>query len=920
VNLTARLASGIRARGAHHANATRAAVTPSFPAGPKGAGLPSSSLRGTRFAVAVTAAAVACLLALCASPALATTGHAFAGAFGGPGLANGLFSPQPAGIGVFGASGEVFVADTRDGEPPNGRVQRFDASGGFVSSFGVVGPEGPGVYANVPALAVDPSGSGAVYVLARLGGVEESDVLKLSTSGTFEYLLDQAGSATTFNVDGGDGLAVDPIDGTVYVSAHDGTGAPVIDRFDGSTGAFIDSINGSTSPEGAFLCMPTSLAVDGSHDVYVLDPCKGPYGTGQVDQFAPDGTFGAIVDDGSRGAPKAVAVDSLSGEVYVAQEAAVQPGQVFGLLTPHVTQYAAGGGAAVSTFDLGSTFGLNGPEGVVGMALGGAGTVYLADSSTAQVARFAKFEGPTVASGASAVLSAREATVEATIDPEGIASTYHFEYGNGSSYDTRTVEASAGAASGAVTVSATLKGLQPNKTYHYRIVGTNPSGSIDGSDQTFVTAQAPASVDSPEFASVIGPRSARVHGAVNPNSTDLIFPGAAEYKFDYGITAAHGSTSSAGLLCLFAACGGDYISVAAPLSGLLPDTTYHFRVVGDNGFEGPQAGADETFITAPAAGGGAGSVTSTHATLTGTINPHGVQSTYHFNYGPTSSYGASTADVTAGSGVGDQRVSLPVSGLLPDTTYHVQVVADSENGVTRYGADGLFRTAPVPSAVAIAPAGISGGSATLAGELNTFGLPGYYHFDVSSPDGSYRASTVERPAAGNTGSERVSVPIEGLPAGETFTARLAVSSNDSTTFSDPVTFATPALPRAFPIAPAGQIASAANTIASAISGEPDNSFSITKISIRGSMATLLIAVPGPGRLETSSARTKAAKATVNKAGSMSLKVELTRAASKALKNARSRSLKVKLAVRFTPSGGKPAGKTVSVTFKGKAGR
>ncbi len=856
--------------------------------------------------------------------ASATTGHALAGAFGGQGLANGLFSPQPAGIGVLGASGDVFVADTRDGEFPNGRIQRFDASGGFVSSFGVAGPN---EYSSVSALAVDPSGSGAVYVLARLGGVAESDVLKFSADGTFEYLLDQADSGTTFNVDGGDALAVDPVDGTVYVSARDATEAPVVDRFDGSTGAFIDSMNGSSSPEGGFLCAPTSLAVDPSHNVYVLDPCKGPYSTGQVDQFAADGTFGAIIDDGSRGTPKAVAVDPASGEVYVAQEPAEQSGQVFGLPTPHVTQYTAGGGAATSGFDLSGTFALAGSGGVVGMAVSDTGTVYLANSSTAQVARFAKFDGPTVVTGPPSKEGTNQATVEGTVDPEDAPSTYHFEYGT-SSYDSRTAESAPIAGSGTVGVSADLTGLEPNKAYHYRLIGANASGSIDGADGTFTTTAAPASVGAAPFASAIGPRSAHFYGAVNPNNSALAEPvfgvGHTIYRFEYGTTAAYGATavgSDGGTICnTFTPCGGDAVSVTAPLSGLLPDTTYHFRVVGDNGVGSPQAGADQTFITAPAAGGGASSVTSTQATLTGTINPHGVQTSYHFNYGPTSAYGASTSDAEAGAGEGDQRVSLPVSGLLPDTTYHVQVVAESENGVTRYGADGLFRTVPAPSAVAIAPAGVSGASATLAGELNTFGLPGSYHFDVSSPDGLYQASTAERAAAGNTGSERVSAPIEGLPAGETFVARLVVSSNNATTFSDPVTFATPALPRAFPIALAGAIASASNTIVNSIAGEPDNSFSITKTSIRGSTATLLIAVPGPGKLATSSSHTKAGMTTANKAGPVRIQVRLTSAATAALKKAKSHSLKVKITVRFTPSGGKPASKTLSVAFKGKAGR
>ncbi len=878
-----------------------------------------------RLLLALSAALV--LSAAFAVPlASATTGHSFAGAFGGEGLGNGFFNSGAAGIGVFGASGELFVANT--GVPVGGRVQRFDASGGFVSSFAV---EGPDAYAGVNPLAVDPSGSGAVYVLARVGGRAEEDVLKFSTDGTLEYLLDQAGSGTTFNVDGGDALAVDPVDGTVYVTATDGTGAPVIDRFDGSTGAFIDSINGSTSPEGGFLCNPTSLAVDASHEVYVLDPCKGPYGTGQVDEFAADGTFGGVVDDGSRGAPRAVAVDPVSDEAYVAQEPAEQPGQVFGLLTPHVTQYAAGGGAALSTFDLGSTFALNGFDAAVGMAVSGAGTVYLANSTTAQVARFAKFEGPTVVSGSSTVQSAQEVMVEGTIDPEGVASTYHFEYGNGSSYDTHTVESAAGSGNGATTASATLTGLKPNKTYHYRLVGSNASGSIDGADQTFTTAPAPASVERPEFASAIEPRSVRLHSAVNPNNSALAAPifgiGHTIYHFEYGTTTAYGNTavgSDGGTICSSVGvpsfCGGDYVSVAASLSGLQPGTTYHFRIVGDNGVGSPQAGADETFITPPAAGAGASSVTSTQATLTGTINPHGLPTSYHFNYGQSSDYGASTGTADAGAGNVDQRVSLPVSGLSPDTTYHVQVVATSENGVTRYGADGLFRTAPAPNASTFGPVGVSSVSANLLGELNTFGLPGTYQFEVSSTDGSYRASTAELPAAGNSGPQQVSTPIEGLPPGQKFLVRLLVTSNGSTTLGNQITFATPALPRAFSLPLTGPLTSAPNTTTTTTGDEPANSFSIVHTATKGSTATVSIAAPGPGKVEASGSRTKTARTTVAKAGAAKVAIKLTNAATRVLRKPNRRSLTVKVTLRFTPTGGKQAIKTLSLTFKSKAGR
>ena len=50
-------------------------------------------------------------------------------------------------------------------------------------------------------------------------------------------------------------------------------------------------------------------------------------------------------------------------------------------------------------------------------------------------------------------------------------------------------------------------------------------------------------------------------------------------------------------------------------------------------------------------------------------------------------------------------------------------------------------------------------SATLAGEVDTYGLTGSYHFDVWSLDSSYTVSTPERPVAGNARAERVSVAV-----------------------------------------------------------------------------------------------------------------------------------------------------------------
>src|SRR5262249_27339822 len=63
-------------------------------------------------------------------------------------------------------------------------------------------------------------------------------------------------------------------------------------------------------------------------------------------------------------------------------------------------------------------------------------------------------------------------------------------------------------------------------------------------------------------------------------------------------------------------------------------------------------------------------ITSTAATIAGTINPNGLSTTYHFEYGTTTSYGAQTPspDGSAGSGTTATSVSANLSGLTAPTT------------------------------------------------------------------------------------------------------------------------------------------------------------------------------------------------------------------------------------------------------------
>jgi hypothetical protein len=124
-------------------------------------------------------------------------------------------------------------------------------------------------------------------------------------------------------------------------------------------------------------------------------------------------------------------------------------------------------------------------------------------------------------------------------------------------------------------------------------------------------------------------------------------------------------------------------------------TTYHFRLVATNA-AGTSVGGDQTFATLvkpSVTTGSATSVGETSGTLNGSVDPNGSTTTYHFEYGPTTSYGSQSpaVDASAGSGSSPVAVSTSLSGLSAGTTYHFRLVATNPAGLT-FGADQTLTT------------------------------------------------------------------------------------------------------------------------------------------------------------------------------------------------------------------------------------
>ncbi len=98
---------------------------------------------------------------------------------------------------------------------------------------------------------------------------------------------------------------------------------------------------------------------------------------------------------------------------------------------------------------------------------------------------------PTVGAVSATNIQGVSALLKGTVDPEGLPTTYYFEYGTQAGFAgaARTAVASAGSGSDPHPARAAISGLTPSTTYHYRLVATNTSGTTTGTADTFATTQ-----------------------------------------------------------------------------------------------------------------------------------------------------------------------------------------------------------------------------------------------------------------------------------------------------------------------------------------------------------------------------------------------------------------------------------------------
>lgn len=491
-----------------------------------------------------------------------------------------LHKPEPlsgAACEVFDPSaGDVYVVD-----PGSQRVEKFDGEGNFILTFGGgvdksvpgnvcteeskdtcgVGSDGfgEGEFSSSARIFVGVGPGGVVYVVDnhRIGEGEEEKyrLQRFAPSGA------EMESQHILLPEGelAAGLAIDST-GDFYIGS--GTGTMMVRKYE-ANGGLIETVAQETSE---------SLAVDSTDDLFLATLTEGGKETdGRLSlvEYDPGGSplrrfgYGSLEDQSVGGL---AAYHSATGDVYVDERSGSGAG---GNRVLHVSFPAAGP--------------LVRPEPCEPSFIGNT-----------------------------------KATLAAEVNPEGKASTFHFEYiteadfvANGDSFSgphpaTVTTESGPVGLDFVMHKASASVAVVPETKYRCRVVATNadaPAG-VRGEEGSF-TSRPPLQIGS-VWVSGVGTGTATLNGEVNPFgiATTGYFEYVADATYQKDITelgSEHGfdhATRVPGSGSIDFGLGESFEGGAAAVSGLAPGTLYRYRLVAaDEYFPAGLPGPTEAFRT-----------------------------------------------------------------------------------------------------------------------------------------------------------------------------------------------------------------------------------------------------------------------------------------------------------------------------------
>lgn len=206
---------------------------------------------------------------------------------------------------------------------------------------------------------------------------------------------------------------------------------------------------------------------------------------------------------------------------------------------------------------------------------------------------------PVVTTGGVSALAARSASVAGTVNPANAGqpaqdeTLYYFQYGHTTDYDAQipVVPGSAGEGEAPITLTATLGGLEPGSTYHYRIVASNDNATtpqvVYGEDRTFTTVSTPPILSRVTVA-YVSETTAAISAALDPRGLPV------RYELQVGSVAGQlrpavsGNTASA-------------VQLTLSPTALTPGTIYYYSLIATGPDGTSEANGSFLTTTAPPA-------------------------------------------------------------------------------------------------------------------------------------------------------------------------------------------------------------------------------------------------------------------------------------------------------------------------------
>ena len=312
---------------------------------------------------------------------------------------------------------------------------------------------------------------------------------------------------------------------------------------------------------------------------------------------------------------------------------------------------------------------------------------------------------------------------------------------------------------GTYTVTASLSGY-PNAIRTVAVAIGSVTGNMYVTDIPLGVTTPPAI--SNVQATSIGPTGATITWTTDQSATSQV---------EYGLTTSYGNTTP---------LDSNLVSShSVPLSGLTPETPYHYRVTSSN-TNGSTTSGDYTFTTASGvpviSNVQATSITNNSAIITWTTN---IAADSTVNYGLTTSYGSQQAN---SSQVTSHSITL--TGLSAKTTYHYQCVSTNAYG-TGTSTDFTFSTVGPPVISNVQSSGITATTATITWTTDV-ASDSTVNYGLTTSYGSQQANSSQVTSH--------SISLSGLTPNTTYHYQCVSTNAYGTATSSDYTFTTTAAP------------------------------------------------------------------------------------------------------------------------------